>query len=69
MRGEGSCNATVLMEMPDDQTGATKKGASANTRDVKKRCEEDKIMRRTEPTEEEMGQKQKVNVWRSLMSL
>lgn len=25
--------------------------------------------RRTEPTEEEMGQKQKVNVWRSLMSL
>lgn len=46
-------------------------GVRANTRDVKRRCEEDRHMRRRdtqEPTEG-MGQRQKLNVWRSLMSL
>lgn len=47
-------------------------GARANTRDAKRRCEEeeeDRHARQTESTEEGMGQKQKLNVWRSLMSL
>lgn len=48
-------------------------GVRPDTRDVKSRCEEDRHTRdadtHTEPTAEGTGQKQKLNVWRSLMSL